>query len=62
VKVRFRNQAFADLLGIHRWIAREDTPAADEVIVRILAGVERLGVFPGIGRRGEKAPRSGVVG
>jgi toxin ParE1/3/4 len=55
VRVIVREAAFADLKRIHDWISRDNPRAAASVIERILDAVERLGVFPRLGRHG-KAP------
>lgn len=55
MRVIIREAAFADLKRIHDWISQDNPRAAASVTRRILDAVERLGVFPRLGRHG-KAP------
>lgn len=52
MKVVFDVRAVEDLTRIHTWITRDNPSAADGVIDTILAGIERLGTYPLIGRVG----------
>lgn len=52
MKVVFDPRAAEDLTQIHTWIARDNPVAADGVIAVILDGIERLAVYPLIGRTG----------
>jgi toxin ParE1/3/4 len=57
VKVIIREAAYADLERIHDWISTDNPSAADSVIGRILDAIERLGIFPRLGREG-RVPRT----
>ena len=53
MKVLLREVAYRDLDEIRAWIAKDNPPAADRVIDRIISSTELLGHFPYIGRTGE---------
>lgn len=52
MKVLFDARAIGDLQGIFDWIAEDSPKAADSVVSRIFESVERLGLFPELGRIG----------
>ena len=52
MNILVREAAYADLEGIHAYIAQESPASANPVIQHILDGIERLGIFPSLGRRG----------
>lgn len=55
MKVALNPRAVGDLEGIYDWIAADSPRAAEAVVSRILQSVERLGLFPEMGRRGRDA-------
>lgn len=52
MKVVFDPRAIDDLAHIHSWIAADNASVAAGVIESILAGIERLTLFPSMGRVG----------
>lgn len=52
MNVVFDERAVADLEGIYAWIAQDSPAAARTVVARVLSSIERLGVFPDLGRLG----------
>jgi plasmid stabilization system protein ParE len=55
MKVVLSPRAVGDLEDIHDWIAADSPRAARAVSMRILQSVERLGLFPEMGRSGRDA-------
>lgn len=54
MKVVFDKKALSDIDNIYDWIARDSPRFALRVIERILASVDNVAVFPGIGRPGHE--------
>ena len=52
MKLVVRDRAYDDLRNIRDWIARDRPMTAADVISRLLHSIERLAVFPRIGRKG----------
>ena len=52
MKVVLDSRAVEDLEHIRNWIAQGSPRAAAAVVARILTSVERLGMFPDMGRLG----------
>jgi addiction module RelE/StbE family toxin len=52
MKVVFDPRAIDDLSHIHTWIAADNASVAARVIETILAGIERLTLYPSMGRAG----------
>lgn len=52
MKVVLDARVVEDLAAIRAWIGADSPVAAETVVSRILDGIERLGILPGIGRIG----------
>lgn len=61
MKVVFDTRAVDDLTHIHSWISADNLPAARGVIQSILSGIERLALYPHMGRPGVEGTREWVV-
>jgi plasmid stabilization system protein ParE len=57
VEITFTRPAQRDLERIHAFIARDDPGRAYEVLADIRVAIDRLAVYPGLGRPGKK-PRT----
>jgi toxin ParE1/3/4 len=57
MKIVIELEALDDLEGIHAWIARDNSPAADAAIDRIFDQIDQLGRLPHLGHRG-RAPKT----
>jgi toxin ParE1/3/4 len=52
MRVRWARSALANLDDLAGYIAQDNPPAAGEMVVRILAAIERLKAHPALGRPG----------
>ncbi len=52
MKIHYRRSALLDLEDIHRYITLDNRQAADAVVRRIGASIQRLELFPNSGRTG----------
>lgn len=57
MKVSYNRGALRDLNSIHTYIGEDDPRAADRVIARIQAAVDRLSTSPYLGRPGPRDVR-----
>jgi toxin ParE1/3/4 len=55
VEITFTRPALRDLERIHAFIARDDPGRAYEVLAHIRVAINRLAVYPALGRPGKKA-------
>ena len=55
MEITFTRPARRDLERIHAFIARDDPGRAYEVLADIRVAINRLAVYPGLGRPGKKA-------
>ena len=54
MRIVWTEPALGDLAAARAYIARDNLPAADNQVVRVLAAVETLLQFPQIGRQGRR--------
>jgi toxin ParE1/3/4 len=52
MKLVFDSKALSDIEAIYDWISRDTPSVATEVVERVLGSIERLSVFPQMGRTG----------
>ena len=52
MRIVIRESAYADLMRIHDWIAKDSPDNARSVVARISDAVERIAFFPHMGRIG----------
>ncbi len=52
MRLVFNDGALADIANIHRWIDEDSPAAADRTINRLMASIETLLVFSGLGHVG----------
>ncbi|MGH7592831.1 MAG: type II toxin-antitoxin system RelE/ParE family toxin [Gemmatimonadales bacterium] len=58
--IRWSEEAFADLEAIHAYIARDSDHYASRTVERILQAVDRLEMFPELGRIVPEFQRSDI--
>ena len=61
MKITWAPEARRQLSGIWHYIALDDPHAADRMVARLVAAVEKLGYFPHLGRPGREHSRELVV-
>ena len=62
MRLAFDEKALADLERIYRWIAKDNTAAAQAVVERLFASIEHLASFPHMGHAGrDKGTQEWVV-
>ena len=52
MRIAIRESAYADVVRIHDWIAKDNPSNAGSVVERIGDAVERIAFFPHMGRNG----------
>jgi plasmid stabilization system protein ParE len=55
MKVRYRRRAQLEIENIHEYIDKRNPRAATEVVARIRAAADRLGMWPYVGHVGRAA-------
>ncbi|MCB1675825.1 MAG: type II toxin-antitoxin system RelE/ParE family toxin [Halioglobus sp.] len=56
MKIRFTPESIDDLSRLHEFIAVKNPLAAKKVALQLLAGIEKLKIFPNMGLPVERAP------
>lgn len=62
MKIRWSPEARRQVSEIWHYVALDDPRAADRMIIRLVAAVEKLAHFPHLGRPGREGSRELVVG
>jgi len=62
MRIRWSPEASRQVGEIWHYIALDDPPAADRMVARLVAAVEKLAHFPHLGRPGREGSRELVVG
>ncbi len=52
VKIRWTENAAADLKSVHDYLSRTSADSADEIVDRILSAIDILEQYPNLGRQG----------
>ena len=55
MKIRWTDTALQDLESLHAYVAQDSDNAAAKIVTRILAGLDAVKRFPGMGRKGRVA-------
>jgi len=61
MRIVWTEPALRDLAAARTYIARDNPPAADQQVTRVLAAVETLRQFPQIGRQGRRSETRELV-